>query len=158
MVYPVSDPQNYGIIEFDSNYNIKSLHEKPKSFISQYAITGLYFYDESVIDKAHQVRPSNRGELEITDLNKLYLMENKLKANIISRGFAWLDTGTHDTLLMASQFVQTIEQRQGLKIACLEEIAYRQGWISKEHLMMQAKNYDDTSYGQYLYALACDDR
>ncbi len=153
MVYPVSDPQNYGIIEFDSNYNIKSLHEKPKSFISQYAITGLYFYDESVIDKAHQVRPSNRGELEITDLNKLYLMENKLKANIISRGFAWLDTGSIDSLHEATSYVRTLESRQGLKIGCPEEIAWRKGWIDDKQLESLAFNLLESGYGEYLLKL-----
>ena len=153
MVYPVSDPQNYGIIEFDEYYNIKSLHEKPKSFKSQYAITGLYFYDESVIDKARQVRPSNRGELEITDLNKLYLMENKLKANIISRGFTWLDTGSIDSLHDATSYVRTLETRQGLKIGCPEEIAWRKGWIDDKQLEYLAFNLLESGYGEYLLKL-----
>lgn len=153
MVYPVSDPQNYGIIEFDEYYNIKSLYEKPKSFKSQYAITGLYFYDETVIEKAHKVTPSNRGELEITDLNKLYLMENKLKANIISRGFAWLDTGSIDSLHDATSYVRTLERRQGLKIGCPEEIAWRKGWIDDKQLESLAIDLLDSGYGEYLLKL-----
>ncbi len=153
MVYPVSDPQNYGIIEFDECYNIKSLYEKPKSFKSQYAITGLYFYDETVIDKAHKVTPSNRGELEITDLNKLYLMENKLNAKIISRGFAWLDTGSIDSLHDATSYVRTLERRQGLKIGCPEEIAWRKGWIDDKQLESLAIDLLDSGYGEYLLKL-----
>ena len=153
MVYPVSDPQNYGIIEFDKNYNITALYEKPNSFKSQYAITGLYFYDESVIDKAHKVKPSIRGELEITDLNKMYLMENKLKANIISRGFAWLDTGSIDSLHDASSYVRTLESRQGLKIGCPEEIAWRKGWIDDRKLESLAFNLLESGYGEYLLKL-----
>lgn len=153
MVYPVSDPQNYGIIEFDEDYNIKSLYEKPKLFKSQYAITGLYFYDESVLDKAHKIRPSNRGELEITDLNKLYLIENKLKAKIFSRGFAWLDTGSVDSLHDASSYVRTLESRQGLKIGCPEEIAWRKGWIDDRQLESLAVNLLESGYGEYLLKL-----
>jgi len=153
MVYPVIDPQNYGVIEFDENYNIKSLYEKPNSFISEYAITGLYFYDESVVDKAYKVRPSIRGELEITDLNKMYLMEKKLKANIISRGFAWLDTGSIDSLHYASSYVRTLESRQGLKIGCPEEIAWRKGWIDDRQLESLAVNLLESGYGEYLLKL-----
>ena len=153
MVYPVIDPQNYGVIEFDENYNIKSLYEKPNSFISEYAITGLYFYDESVVDKAQKVRPSIRGELEITDLNKMYLMEKKLKANIISRGFAWLDTGSIDSLHYASSYVRTLESRQGLKIGCPEEIAWRKGWIDDRQLESLAVNLLESGYGEYLLKL-----
>ena len=153
MVYPVIDPQNYGVIEFDEDYNIKSLYEKPNSFISEYAITGLYFYDESVVDKAQKVRPSIRGELEITDLNKMYLMEKKLKANIISRGFAWLDTGSIDSLHYASSYVRTLESRQGLKIGCPEEIAWRKGWIDDRQLESLAFNLLESGYGEYLLKL-----
>jgi len=153
MVYPVIDPQNYGVIEFDEDYNIKSLYEKPNSFISEYAITGLYFYDESVVDKAQKVRPSIRGELEITDLNKMYLMEKKLKANIISRGFAWLDTGSIDSLHYASSYVRTLESRQGLKIGCPEEIAWRKGWIDDKQLESLAFNLLESGYGEYLLKL-----
>ena len=153
MVYPVSDPQNYGIIEFDEDYNIQSLYEKPKLFRSQYAVTGLYFYDESVLDKAHKIRPSNRGELEITDLNKLYLIENKLKAVVMSRGFAWLDTGSVDSLHDASSYVRTLESRQGLKIGCPEEIAWRKGWIDDRQLESLAVNLLESGYGEYLLKL-----
>ena len=153
MVYPVIDPQNYGVIEFDEDYNIKSLYEKPNSFISEYAITGLYFYDESVVDKAKKVRPSIRGELEITDLNKMYLMEKKLTANIISRGFAWLDTGSIDSLHYASSYVRTLESRQGLKIGCPEEIAWRKGWIDDRQLESLAFHLLESGYGEYLLKL-----
>ena len=153
MVYPVSDPHNYGIVEFDKDYNIKSIEEKPESSRSQYAITGLYFYDESVVDKARMVKPSIRGELEITDLNKLYLIENNLKANIISRGLAWLDTGSFESLHDAGSYVRTLENRQGLKIGCPEEIAWRNGWINDIELENLALDLSKSSYGKYLLKL-----
>lgn len=153
MVYPVSDPQNYGIVEFDKHYRICSLEEKPKYAKSQYAITGLYFYDESVIEKANEIKPSIRGELEITDLNNLYLKENKLKANIFSRGFAWLDTGSFDSLNEASSYVRTLENRQGLKIGCPEEIAWRKGWIDDQKLESLASELLKSGYGEYLLRL-----
>ena len=154
MVYPVSDPQNYGIVEFDKDFQISSIEEKPDSSKSQYAITGLYFYDDSVIEKANQIKPSIRGELEITDLNKLYLKENKLKANIFSRGFAWLDTGSCDSLNDASSYVRTLENRQGLKIGCPEEIAWRKGWINDEELEALAFKLLRSGYGQYLLKIS----
>ena len=153
MVYPVSDPQNYGIVEFDNNFKISSLEEKPKSSKSNYAITGLYCYDESVIEKASKVIPSIRGELEITDLNKLYLKEKKLKANIFGRGFAWLDTGSFDSLHDASSYVRTLENRQGLKIGCPEEVAWRKGWIDDTELESLAFNLLKSGYGKYLLRL-----
>ncbi len=156
--YHVADPERFGVVELDGSSKVVSIEEKPNRPKSNWAITGLYFYDNEVVEIAKSLAPSKRGELEISDVNNFYLDKGSLRIELFGRGFAWLDAGTPDTLLNAGRLVQTIEQRQGLKIACLEEIAYRQGWISKEHLMMQAKNYDDTSYGQYLYALACDDR
>ena len=153
MVYPVSDPENYGIVEFDKDFKINSLEEKPKSSKSQYAITGLYCYDESVIEKASKVIPSTRGELEITDLNKMYLKEKKLKANIFGRGFAWLDTGSFDSLYDASSYVRTLENRQGLKIGCPEEVAWRQGWIDDKELELLAFKLLQSGYGKYLLRL-----
>ena len=153
MVYPVSDPQNYGIVEFDKDFKINSLEEKPKASKSQYAITGLYCYDESVIEKARKVIPSIRGELEITDLNKMYLKEKKLKANIFGRGFAWLDTGSFDSLYNASSYVRTLENRQGLKIGCPEEVAWRQGWIDDKELESLAFKLLQSGYGKYLLRL-----
>ena len=154
MVYPVSDPQNYGIVQFDNDFQILSIEEKPNSSKSEYAITGLYFYDESVIEKANEIKPSSRGELEITDLNNLYLKENKLKANIFSRGFAWLDTGSFDSLNDASSYVRTLENRQGLKIGCPEEIAWRKGWINDKQLEASAFKFLRSGYGQYLLKIS----
>jgi len=152
--YYVKDPERFGVIELDKDNRIQSIEEKPKNPKSNYAITGLYFYDNNVIDVAKSIKPSNRGELEISDINKFYNKNNLLDVELLGRGFAWLDTGTHDSLLEASQFVQTIEHQQGLKIACLEEIAYRNGWISRDDLMLQANSYKDSSYGEYLKKLS----
>jgi glucose-1-phosphate thymidylyltransferase len=151
--YPVEDPQRYGVVEFDVRGRAVSLEEKPKQPKSRYAVTGLYFYDRDVSDLAASLRPSPRGELEITDLNRLYLQAGKLNVEIMSRGMAWLDTGTHDSLLEASLFVQTIERRQGLDIACPEEIAYRLGFITAEQLESLAAPIGKSRYGQYLQAL-----
>ena len=149
--YYVNDPQRYGIVEFDEKQQVISLEEKPLKPKSNYAVTGLYFYDNSVVEYAKSVRPSARGELEITDLNKIYLYENKLNVQLLGRGFAWLDAGTHDSLLDAGSYVAAIEKRQGLKIACLEEIAWRKGFIDKEQVLMQAEKLSKTHYGQYLH-------
>ena len=138
--YRVHDPQRYGVVEFDSQDRAISLEEKPLRPRSRYAVTGLYFYDNRVVEFAHSIRPSARGELEITDINRLYLERGELTVNQLGRGSAWLDTGTHDTLLEAAQFIETLERRQGLKIACPEEIAWREGWISNEDLQEQARN------------------
>ncbi len=151
--YHVSDPQRFGVVEFDAKGNVISIEEKPSKPKSNYAITGLYFYDHRVTDVAKSIRPSARGELEITDINRFYLEDGSLHVELFSRGFAWLDTGTHDSLLEASHFVHTIEQRQGLKIACLEEIAYHAGWITAEDIMRQASFFKKTAYGQYLLQL-----
>jgi glucose-1-phosphate thymidylyltransferase len=148
--YYVSDPQRYGVVEFNAAGQAISLDEKPAEPKSNYAVTGLYFYDNSVVEKAKQVKPSPRGELEITDLNKLYLEEGTLSVKLLGRGMAWLDTGTHQSLLSASNFVESIEERQGLKIACLEEIAFRKGYISKQQLEELAKPLAKNGYGQYL--------
>jgi glucose-1-phosphate thymidylyltransferase len=148
--YYVSDPERYGVVEFGEKGQVISLEEKPKEPKSNYAVTGLYFYDNTVVEKAKQVRPSARGELEITDLNKLYLKEGMLNVKLLGRGMAWLDTGTHQSLLSASNFVESIEERQGLKIACLEEIAYRKGYISRADVENLAKPLAKNSYGQYL--------
>jgi glucose-1-phosphate thymidylyltransferase len=152
--YWVKDPQRFGVIDFDSQGNALSIEEKPQHPKSSYAVTGLYFYDNSVIKIAKAVKPSHRGELEITDVNNAYLQRGDLRVERFGRGFAWLDTGTHDSLLEASQYVQTIEHRQGLKVACLEEIAYNQGWIDRDHLLKHASYFGKTGYGQYLYLLA----
>lgn len=152
--YWVSDPQRFGVIEFDTQGKAISIEEKPALPKSSYAVTGLYFYDNDVIEIAKAVQPSARGELEITDVNNAYLQRGDLRVERFGRGFAWLDTGTHDSLLDASQYVQTIEHRQGLKVACLEEIAYQQGWIDRQQLLAQAAVFGKTGYGQYLFKLA----
>lgn len=148
--YHVNDPERYGVVEFDSTKTAISIEEKPLQPKSNYAVTGLYFYDNSVIDIAANLKPSPRGELEITDLNKIYLSEGKLSVEIMGRGYAWFDTGTHESLLEASQFVSTIEKRQGLKIACIEEIAFSKRWISAEQLEEQANQLSKNGYGRYL--------
>lgn len=152
--YWVSDPQRFGVVEFDAQGKAISIEEKPTVPKSSYAVTGLYFYDNDVVRIAKAVTPSTRGELEITDVNNAYLRRGDLRVERFGRGFAWLDTGTHDSLLDASQYVQTIEQRQGLKVACLEEIAYQQGWIDRQQLLAQAKAFGKTGYGHYLFKLA----
>ncbi|CAG0878768.1 unnamed protein product [Cyprideis torosa] len=151
--YHVHDPERYGVVEFDNNDRAVSLEEKPLKPRSNYVVTGLYFYDSNVVDMAKSLKPSHRGELEITDLNKLYLEQGQLSVEKMGRGFAWLDTGTHDSLLEASQFVATLERRQGLKIACPEEIAWRAGYISSSELLIQADKFSKTGYGQYLASL-----
>ena len=151
--YHVHDPERYGVAEFDQAGKVLSLEEKPKAPKSNYAVTGLYFYDNTVVDLARNLAPSPRGELEITDLNRLYLEQNKLNVEIMGRGYAWLDTGTHDSLLEAGQFIATIEKRQGLKVACPEEIAFRQGWIKPEDLETLAQPMAKNGYGQYLLGL-----
>ncbi len=148
--YYVNDPERYGVAEFDDHGNVLSIEEKPKEPKSNYAVTGLYFYDNTVVQKAKQVKPSPRGELEITDLNKIYLEEKTLTVKLLGRGMAWLDTGTHQSMLQASNFVESIEERQGLKVACLEEIAFRKGYISKEQVIELAKPLLKNQYGQYL--------
>jgi len=152
--YYVKDPRSYGVVEFDDNNNVVSLEEKPEKPKSNYAIPGLYYYDNSVVEKAKNLKPSARGELEITDLNREYLKENKLKVELFGRGFAWLDTGTYDSLLEASNYVETIQKRQGFYISCIEEIAYRNGWISKEQLITLAKEMEKVEYGKYLLEIA----
>ena len=156
--YYVNDPQRYGVAEFDSTGKVISLEEKPAIPKSNYAVTGLYFYSNDVVSKAKSLKPSARGELEITDLNKLYLAENRLKVKLLGRGMAWLDTGTHERLLQASIFIQTIEDRQGLKIACLEEIAYKNGFISREQLIKLAEPLIKNQYGEYLLRISKEDR
>ena len=151
--YQVSDPKRFGIVEFDKDLNIKSIEEKPDNPKSNYAVTGVYFYDNKVIEIAKNLKPSERGELEITSINQQYLKKGLLKAKILGRGFAWLDTGTPESLLAAGQFVQTIEKRQGYKIACLEEIAYNNRWIDKDQLIDIANLYTDNSYKDYLLML-----
>ncbi|MBI6895332.1 glucose-1-phosphate thymidylyltransferase RfbA [Pseudomonas putida] len=152
--YWVKDPERFGVVEFDEQGNALSIEEKPRQPKSSYAVTGLYFYDNDVIEIAKGVRPSARGELEITDITNAYLQRGDLRVERFGRGFAWLDTGTHESLLEASQYVQTIENRQGLKVACLEEIAFNKGWISRENLLVKADELKKTGYGQYLRKVA----
>lgn len=152
--YQVKDPERFGVVEFDSEQKVVSIEEKPIKPRSHFAVTGLYFYDNNVVEIAKAVEPSNRGELEITDINRAYLEKGELNVNLLGRGFAWLDTGTHESLLEAAQFVETIEKRQGYKIACLEEIAYNHGWLSKQKVEQQAQELRKNSYGEYLTALA----
>ena len=147
------DPERYGVAEFDPAGKVLSLEEKPKQPKSSYAVTGLYFYDSAVVELARNLKPSARGELEITDLNRLYLEQGRLNVEIMGRGYAWLDTGTHDSLLEAGQFIATIEKRQGLKVACPEEIAFRQGWITRGKLEELAQPLAKNGYGQYLLGL-----
>lgn len=154
--YQVRDPERFGVVEFDSHLKVKSLEEKPAYPKSNYAVTGLYLYSNDVIEKAKKLLPSNRGELEITDLNNLYLDEQRLNVELLGRGFAWLDTGTFESLLDASSFVETIEKRQGFKIACIEEIAYRQGYISRRQLIQLGKELEKSLYGQYLLEIAAE--
>ncbi|NLY13347.1 MAG: glucose-1-phosphate thymidylyltransferase RfbA [Gammaproteobacteria bacterium] len=152
--YQVNDPERFGVIGFDANGKVLSIEEKPALPKSNYAVTGLYFYDNDVVDIAQHIKPSKRGELEITDVNQAYLERGDLNVELLGRGFAWLDTGTHESLLEAGMFVQTVEHRQGLKIACLEEIAYRNGWLTVEQMLAQGKLLEKTGYGQYLLKLA----
>lgn len=152
--YYVNDPQRYGVVEFSKDKQVLSIEEKPENPKSNYAVTGLYFYSNDVIKKAQSLKPSKRGELEITDLNRLYLEEKRLKVKLLGRGMAWLDTGTHESMLQASVFIQTIEDRQGLKIACLEEIAYKNGFINKDQLLKLAEPLKKNQYGQYLIRIA----
>ena len=152
--YYVKDPGRYGVVDFDDDNKVISIEEKPRNPKSNYAVTGLYFYSNDVVEKALQLKPSARGELEITDINRLYLEEGRLNVKLLGRGFAWLDTGTHDSLLQASNFIATIEQRQGLKVSCIEEIAYKRGFISREQLIELAKPLSGNKYGEYLLNLA----
>jgi glucose-1-phosphate thymidylyltransferase len=154
--YHVTDPERYGVVEFDADKHALSIEEKPKVPKSNYAVTGLYFYDEQVCDIAASIKPSPRGELEITEVNATYLRQNQLNVEIMGRGYAWLDTGTHDSLLEAGQFIATLEKRQGLKVACLEEIAFRQGWINAEQLERLAQPLLKNGYGQYLIKVLND--
>ena len=154
--YAVNDPERYGVVEFDAQWRAISLEEKPKAPKSRYAVTGLYFYDNQVVELAKTVKPSARGELEITDLNRLYLEQGTLSVKTMGRGYAWLDTGTHESMLEASQFISTIESRQGLKVACPEEISWRNGWIDDAQLEQQAQRLGKSGYGQYLQGLLRD--
>lgn len=151
--YQVTDPERFGVVEFDSHGKAVSIEEKPLQPKSHYAVTGLYFYDNRVIDIARQIRPSARGELEITDINNAYLQLGELNVSVLGRGFAWLDSGTHESLMEAGSFIRTIEHRQGMKVACLEEIAFNQGWLNRQQLGEQAEALKKTGYGQYLQRL-----
>lgn len=152
--YKVKDPERFGVVEFDNQGRAISIEEKPSKPKSSYAVTGLYFYDNQVVDIAKSIKPSDRGELEITSVNQAYLESGNLNVKLLGRGFAWLDTGTHESLLEAGHFVETIEKRQGLKVACLEEIAFHNGWLQAEHLIAQAKQLEKSGYGQYLLQIA----
>jgi glucose-1-phosphate thymidylyltransferase len=154
--YQVNDPERFGVVEFDNNKNAVSLEEKPKNPKSNFAVTGLYFYDNSVVEMAKRVKPSDRGELEITTLNQMYLEQGNLSVETLGRGFAWLDTGTYESLLEAAMFVETIEKRQGYKVACLEEIAFNQGWLTVDEVKSSASALSKNSYGQYLLDLIND--
>lgn len=154
--YQVSDPQRYGVVSFDSDYNVISIEEKPQNPKSNYAVPGLYFYDNDVVRIAKELKPSKRGEYEITDVNLAFLRNKKLKVTVLGRGTAWLDTGTFDSLVQASQFIQVIEQRQGLKIGCIEEIAFRMDFISKEHLLKLSEPLKKSGYGEYLLKIASE--
>jgi glucose-1-phosphate thymidylyltransferase len=154
--YHVTDPERFGVVDFDENGIATSIEEKPAQPKSNYAVTGLYFYDNDVVEIARNIKPSPRGELEITDVNNVYLNRGDLNVNVLGRGFAWLDTGTHDSLIEAGQFVQTIEHRQGLKVACLEEIALQKGWLSKDQVLTAGNNLKKTGYGQYLLNIVKD--
>ena len=151
--YHVSDPERYGVVEFDSNQKAISIEEKPKITKSNYAVTGLYFYDDKVVEYAKSLKPSHRGELEITDLNKIYMNEDKLNVEVLNRGFAWLDSGTHESLLEANQYIATVEKRQGQKIACIEEIAFRKGWVTKDNLLSLADEKYNNNNREYLKGL-----
>lgn len=155
--YHVNDPERFGVVEFDKDKHALSIEEKPEHPKSNYAVTGLYFYDNDVVNIAENLQPSARGELEITDINKEYLRRGSLDVKLMGRGYAWLDTGTHDSMLEAASFISTIQKRQNLKVSCLEEIAYRQGWISKEKLITLAKPMKKNDYGQYLLRIAEED-
>ena len=151
--YHVSDPERYGVVEFDSNQKAISIEEKPKITKSNYAVTGLYFYDDKVVEYAKSLKPSHRGELEITDLNKIYMNEDKLNVEVLNRGFAWLDSGTHESLLEANQYIATVEKRQGQKVACIEEISFSKGWITKENLLSLAEEKYNNNCREYLKGL-----
>ncbi|MBN3117027.1 glucose-1-phosphate thymidylyltransferase RfbA [Pectobacterium brasiliense] len=154
--YQVTDAERFGVVEFDQDFRALSIEEKPVKPKSNWAVTGLYFYDKNIVEMAKQVKPSHRGELEITTLNQMYLEQGNLDVELLGRGFAWLDTGTHDSLIEASQFIHTIEKRQGFKVACLEEIAFRKGWLSRQQVADEAKVMSKTSYGQYLTQLIAE--